>query len=93
MLKPLADRVIIKQSEAEVTTKSGIVLPGSAQDKPTKGEVVAVGPGKVTDDGKLVALNLKVGDIVVYSNYAGTKFKLDDEEIIIINESDILAKY
>lgn len=93
MLKPLADRVIIKQSEAEVTTKSGIVLPGSAQDKPTKGEVVAVGPGKLTDDGKLVALNLKVGDIVVYSNYAGTKFKLDDEEIIIINESDILAKY
>jgi chaperonin GroES len=93
MLKPLADRVIIKQSEAEVTTKSGIVLPGSAQDKPTKGEVVAVGPGKVSDDGKLVAVNLKVGDIVVYSNYAGTKFKLDDEEIIIINESDILAKY
>jgi len=93
MLKPLADRVIIKQSEAEVKTKSGIVLPGSAQDKPNQGEVVAVGPGKRTDEGKLVALDVKVGDVVVYSSYAGTKFKLDTEELIIISESDILAKY
>ncbi len=93
MLKPLADRVIIKQSEAEVKTKSGIVLPGSAQDKPNQGEVVAVGPGKRTDEGKLVALDVKVGDLVVYSSYAGMKFKLDDEEVIIISESDILAKY
>ncbi len=93
MLKPLADRVIIKQSEAEVKTKSGIVLPGSAQDKPNQGEVVAVGSGKRTDEGKLIAVDVKVGDVVVYSSYAGTKFKLDDEELIIISESDILAKY
>ena len=93
MLKPLADRVIVKQSEAEVKTKSGIVIPDSAQDKPNQGEVVAVGPGKRLDDGKLVALDLKVGDVVVYSSYAGTKFKLDGTELLIISETDILAKY
>jgi chaperonin GroES len=93
MLKPLGDKVIVKQSEAEVKTKSGIVLPDSAQDKPNQGEIVAVGPGKRLDDGKVASMDLKVGDLIVYSSYAGTKFKLDGEELLIISESDILAKY
>ncbi len=93
MLKPLADRVIIKQTEAEVKTKSGIVLPDSAQDKPNEGKIVAVGPGKRSDDGTVIGLDVKVGDVVIYSSYAGTKFKFDGEELLIIGESDILAKY
>ena len=93
MLKPLADRVIVKQRQGEVKTKSGIVIPDSAQDKPNQGEVVAVGPGKKTDDGKVIDLDIKKGDVVVYSSYAGTKFKLEGEELLIISESDILAKY
>ncbi len=91
-LKPLQDRVVIKPSEMEEVTKSGLVLPDTAQEKPQEGEAVAVGPGRVGEDGKRVAMEIKVGDRVVYSKYAGTEFKEDDTEYLIVRESDILAK-
>ena len=89
-LVPLGDRVVLTQVEAEETTKSGIVLPGPAQEKPQQAEVVAVGPGGVVD-GKEVKMEVKVGDQVIYSKYSGTEVKLDDEEYIIVKQSDILA--
>jgi len=89
-LVPLSDRVVLKQIEAEETTKSGIVLPGSAQEKPQMAEVIAVGPGGYVD-GKEIKMDVKVGDRVIYSQYAGTKAKLDGVEYIIVRESDILA--
>ena len=89
-LVPLGDRVVLKQVEAEETTKSGIVLPGQAQEKPQQAEVVAVGPGGVVD-GKEVTMNVSVGDKVIYYKYAGTEVELDDEEYIIVKQNDILA--
>ena len=89
-LVPLGDRVVLKQLEAEVTTKSGIVLPGQAQEKPQQAEVIAVGPGGVVD-GKEVKMEVTVGDKVIYSKYSGTEVKLDGEEYIIVKQSDILA--
>ena len=89
-LKPLADRVVIKSIEAVETTKSGIVLPGSAKEKPQVAEVVAVGPGGMVD-GKEVSMLVKEGDKVIYSEYAGTKVKMDGEEVIIERQADILA--
>ena len=89
-LIPLGDRVVLKQLLAEETTKSGIVLPGQAKEKPQQAEVVAVGPGGMID-GKEVTMQVKVGDKVIYSKYAGTEVKLDDEEYIIVKQSDILA--
>ena len=89
-LKPLVDRVVLKQLVAEETTKSGIVLPGQNKEKPQQAEVVAVGPGGVVD-GQEVKLEVKVGDQVIYSKYSGTEVKLDDEEYIIVKQSDILA--
>ncbi|MBP5305266.1 MAG: co-chaperone GroES [Lachnospiraceae bacterium] len=89
-LVPLGDRVVLKQIAAEETTKSGIVLPGQAQEKPQQAEVVAVGPGGVID-GKEVAMQVKAGDKVIYSKYAGTDVKLDGEEYIIVKQNDILA--
>jgi len=89
-IKPLFDRVLIKQVEAEETTKSGIVLPGNAQEKPQEAEVLAVGPGGVVD-GKEVKMQVKVGDRVIYSKYSGTEVKLNGEECIIVKQSDILA--
>ena len=89
-LKPLGDRVVLKQLVAEETTKSGIVLPGQSKEKPQQAEVVAVGPGGVVD-GKEVKMEVKVGDQVIYSKYSGTEVKLDDEEYIIVKQSDILA--
>ncbi len=89
-LVPLGDRVVIKQLVAEKTTKSGIVLPDNAQEKPQEAEVVAVGPGKVCH-GKEVKMEVKVGDRVIYSKYAGTEFKMDGEEYIIVKQDDILA--
>ena len=89
-LVPLGDRVVLKQLEAEETTKSGIVLPGQAQEKPQQAEVIAVGPGGVVD-GKDVKMEVKTGDKVIYSKYAGTEVKLDGEEYIIVKQNDILA--
>lgn len=89
-LKPLADRVVIKSIEAMETTKSGIVLPGSAKEKPQVAEVVAVGPGGLVD-GKEINMLVKEGDKVIYSEYAGTKVKMDGEEVIIVRQADILA--
>ena len=89
-LVPLGDRVVLKQLEAEETTKSGIVLPGQAQEKPQQAEVIAVGPGGVVE-GKEVKMEVVVGDKVIYSKYAGTEVKLEGEEFIIVRQSDILA--
>ena len=89
-LVPLGDRVVLKQLEAEETTKSGIVLPGQAQEKPQEAEVIAVGPGGVVD-GKEVTMQVSTGDKVIYSKYSGTNVKLDGEEYIIVKQSDILA--
>ena len=89
-LKPLADRVVIKSVEVEKVTKSGLVLTSSAQEKPQMAEVVAVGPGGVVD-GKEITMNVKEGDRVIYSKYAGTEVKLDGEEFIVVKQSDILA--
>lgn len=89
-LKPLGDRVVLKQCVAEETTKSGIVLPTSSQDKPQYAEVVAVGPGAVVD-GEKVPMEVKVGDKVIYSRYAGTEVKLDDTDYIVIKQSEIHA--
>ena len=89
-LKPLGDRVVIKQLEAEEKTKSGIVLPGTAKEKPQEAEVIAVGPGG-TIDGKEVKMEVKPGDRVIYSKYAGTEVKVDEQEYIIVRQNDILA--
>ena len=90
-IRPLSDRVLIKMTEAEETTKSGIVLPGSAKEKPQMAEVIAVGPGGVVD-GKEVKMELNVGDKVITSKYAGTEVKFDGVEYIILRQSDVLAK-
>ena len=89
-LVPLGDRVVLKQLEAEETTKSGIVLPGQAQEKPQQAEVIAAGPGGVVD-GKEVKMEVEAGNKVIYSKYAGTEVKLDGEEYIIVKQNDILA--
>ena len=89
-LIPLADRVVIKQLEAEETTKSGIVLPGESKEKPQQAEVIAVGPGLVVD-GEKVPMEVKVGDHVIYGKFAGTEVKLDGETVIIVRQTDILA--
>ncbi|MCR5675669.1 MAG: co-chaperone GroES [Lachnospiraceae bacterium] len=89
-LVPLADRVVLKQLEAEDTTKSGIVLPGKEKEKPQQAEVIAVGPGGVVD-GKEIKMEVKKGETVIYSKYAGTEVKLDEETYIIVRQSDILA--
>ncbi len=89
-IKPLGDRVVIKSVEQEETTKSGIVLPGTAKEKPVMAEVLAVGPGGNVD-GKEIVMHVKVGDKVIYSKYAGTEVKLDKEEYVIVRQSDILA--
>ena len=90
-LSPLGDRVVLKQFETEETTKSGIVLPGNAQEKPQQAEVIAVGPGGIVD-GKEVEMQVSVGDKVIYSKYAGTEVKLGDEEYIVVRQNDIVAK-
>ena len=89
-LVPLGDRVVLKQLEAEMTTKSGIVLPGQEKEKPQQAEVIAVGPGGIID-GKEIKMEVKVGDKVIYSNFAGTEVKLEDEKFIIVKQNDILA--
>lgn len=89
-IKPLGDRIIIKVIESEETTKSGIVLPGTAKEKPMQGEVLAVGSGELVD-GKKIPLELKVGDKVIYSKYAGTEVKMDGKEYLILRQNDVLA--
>lgn len=91
-LQPLADRVVVKPIEKEEKTKSGIYLPDTAREKPQEGEILAAGPGRIGEDGKRIALDVKVGDTVVYTKYGGTEIKIEDDELIILRESDILAK-
>jgi chaperonin GroES len=90
-LRPLADRVILQRAEAEEMTAGGIILPESAKDKPKEGKVVSCGDGRIGDDGKLQKMNVKVGDRVLFSSYAGTEVKVHGEDYLIMNESDILA--
>ena len=91
-LKPLADRVLVKPITEEEVTKGGIILPDTAKEKPQRGEVVAVGPGRLDDEGKRITVEVKKGDKVLYEKYAGTEVKLDDDEYLILRESNIVAK-
>jgi chaperonin GroES len=90
-IKPLADRVVIKPSPAEEKSRGGIILPDTAKEKPVVGEVVAIGPGKVTDEGKTVNPEVKVGDKVLYGKYSGTEVTIEGEEYLIMREADIFA--
>jgi chaperonin GroES len=90
-LRPLQDRVIVKQSDAEEKTKSGILLPDTAKEKPTKGKVIAVGPGKLDDNGRPMELAVRSGDTVFYGKYSGTDVEVDGEKFVILRESDILG--
>lgn len=90
-LKPLGDRVIVKPKAPEEVTKGGIILPDTAQEKPMEGEIVAVGKGKVADDGKLIQMELKAGDKVLYGKYSGSEIKIDEQEYLIMRESDVYA--
>jgi chaperonin GroES len=91
MLKPLGDRIVVKTLEAETATAGGIILPDTAKEKPQRGSVLAVGPGKVLDNGKISAVDVKVGDTVVYSKYGGTEIKVGGEEVVILRADDILG--
>lgn len=91
-IKPLGDRVLVKPMQSEEVTKSGIVIPDTAKEKPQQGEVVAVGPGRILDDGSRSAIDVKAGDTVLYAKYSGTEFKYDGEELMVLNaDRDILA--
>jgi chaperonin GroES len=90
-LRPLADRVVVKPVEDQDKTPGGIILPDTAKEKPMKGEIIAIGPGSLNDKGERVKLDVKKGDIVIYGKYSGTEFKLDNQEYLILRESDILA--
>ena len=91
-LQPLGDRVVVKAIEQEAQTKSGLYVPDTAKERPQEGSVIAVGPGRVTDDGKRISMDVGVGDTVVYSKFAGTEFTDDGDELLILTERDILAK-
>ncbi len=90
-LRPLADRVVVEPSEKEEKTASGIILPETAKEKPQEGQVIAVGPGRRDDDGKLIPMDVKKGDAVLFAKYAGTEVKIEDKKYLILKESDILA--
>ena len=90
-LQPLADRVVVKPIEKEDVTKGGIFLPDTAKEKPQEGKVIAVGQGRLSEDGKRIPTDVKVGDIVIYARSGGTEIKVEDEELVILRESDILA--
>ena len=90
-LKPLADRIVIQSMEAEDVTKGGIILPDTAKEKPVEGTIVATGPGKISDDGKKVDMEVKVGDKVLYGKYSGTEITVEGEEYLIMRESDVFA--
>ena len=91
-LQPLGDRVVVRPIEREEVTKGGIVLPDTVKEKPQEGKVLAAGPGRLSEDGKRIAMDVKVGDVVLYVKYGGTEVKIDGEELMILRESDILAK-
>jgi chaperonin GroES len=91
MLKPLGDRIVVKALEAEQQTAGGIILPDTAKEKPQRGEVIAVGPGKTLDNGKVTSVDVKVGDKIVYSKYGGTEIKIGSEEVIILRADDVLG--
>ena len=91
-LQPLADRLVVKPIEKDEVTKGGIFLPDTAKEKPQEGKVIAVGQGRLSDDGKRIPMDIKVGDVVIYAKYGGTEIKVEDEELMILRESDILAK-
>jgi chaperonin GroES len=91
-LQPLGDRVVVRPSDREETTKSGIVIPDTAKEKPQRGTIIAVGEGRRDDDGDRIPMDVKVGDAVLFAKYGGTEFKLDDEDLLILSEKDILAK-
>ena len=92
-LQPLADRLVVKPSEKEEKTKSGLVVPDTAKEKPQEGKVLAVGPGRLSEDGKVrIAMAVKVGDTVIYAKYGGTEIKIDGEELLILTESNVLAR-
>ncbi len=90
-LKPLQDRILVQRVEEETTTKGGIIIPDSAKEKPAEGKVVAIGAGKVADDGKRVALEVKKGDRILFGKYSGTEVKIDGEEYLIMREDDVLG--
>lgn len=90
-LKPLSDRVVVKPLEEEERTKGGIVLPDTAKEKPQHGEILAVGPGALDENGKRLPMDVKVGDRVLFAKYAGTEIKIDEEELLILRQSDVLA--
>ena len=90
-VRPLGDRIVVKAMEQEETTRGGVILPDSAKEKPNRGNVLAVGNGRVGDDGKRIALEVKTGDTVLYGKYSGTEIKIDGEEYVILQERDILA--
>lgn len=92
-LQPLGDRVVVQPSTEEDVTKGGIILPDTAKEKPQRGVVIAVGPGRLDEEGKRIPMEVKKGDKVIYSKYAGSEIKQDDEDVLILRESDILAKF
>jgi len=92
-LEPLADRVVVRALDAQEEMRGGIIIPDTAKEKPQEGEITAVGPGRVTEDGKRVSMDVKVGDKVIYAKYGGTEVKDGDAELLILRESDILAKF
>ena len=91
-LQPMGDRLVVKPTQSEEKTKSGIYIPDTAKEKSQEGKVVAVGPGRMTDEGKRIPMDVEVGDIIIYAKYGGSEIKIDGEELIIMRESDILAK-
>jgi chaperonin GroES len=91
-LQPMGNRLVVKPMQSEEKTKSGIYLPDTAKEKPQEGKVIAVGPGRVTDEGKRIPMEVEVGDTIIYAKYGGSEIKIDDEELIILREDDILAK-
>ena len=90
-IKPLSDRVVVRPKEAEEKTASGIILPDTAQEKPQIGEIMAIGPGKVSDNGALIEMSVKAGDNILYGKYSGTEITVESEDLLIMRESDILA--
>jgi chaperonin GroES len=91
-LQPLGDRLVVKPTEKEETTKSGLIIPDTAKEKPQEGQVIAVGPGRIGEDGKRIEMDVKVGDVVLYARYGGTEIKVDNVDLMILRESDVLAK-